>query len=723
MRDGDDGLAVWSGTRESPRGAIFESVMRGIKSCLLPVLGWLALAGAPLAGAESGAPTPAGVKPVRGVQATFTALPSGASDVRSERLVALTVPAGTQPTALLPAGRFHVVFETSLTLPLRGVITFSFAGSGAAKLVVNGETVCEESGAVLGTKSSAAISLNQGANKLQVFYESPAAGDAAFRLYWAGKDFAREPVPPTALWRDPAASSLRAAERVRAGRALVTELHCLKCHAAGFPGAAAGEAAPSLEDAGARFRSDWLAAWIADPKKMRADTAMPRLALVSQDAADIAAWLSTQGRPAAAPLFGPGLTVAGAKLFTDLHCIACHALPGRPAQVGNLSRVSLAYAKAKWQPAALVAFLLNPGDYHSAIRMPQFRLSNDEARALTAFLLTQEGSIPPKSQGDPVRGQSLLAAAGCAQCHSGLTARGNVPVLAAAGSGHGSFPALSSRLDWSRGCMADTVAARGRAPDFSLDAEARESLRAFAATGMESLQNETPIEFAQRQYTVLRCAACHARDGREAAFASLDEEIKQLREELAIGEGGENGSEESLDQSPPDLTWAGEKLQADWLKHQIAGDLRSASRPWLKARMPGFGARAEGLAHGLALGHGEALRETPLPAADVVRVKLGETLVGPQAFNCVMCHAAGGQPASAPFGAPGINFALVPERLRLEHYHRWLDHPQRITPATKMPKFTDTHGRSLQTAFLEGDAHAQWDAIHAYLRQLAAAPK
>jgi hypothetical protein len=88
-------------------------------------------------------------------------------------------------------------------------------------------------------------------------------------------------------------------------------------------------------------------------------------------------------------------------------------------------------------------------------------------------------------------------------------------------------------------------------------------------------------------------------------------------------------------------------------------------------------------------------------------------------FNCVSCHAVGPQPASAAFGAPGVDFSRVHERVNFEWFQRWLDDPPRLAPATKMPKFTDHARRSMQTAILEGDAHAQWEAIYEYLKSVA----
>jgi mono/diheme cytochrome c family protein len=649
-----------------------------------------------------------------GVQVTFTPVKGGTVDARHDRLIALYVPSGTPPSPFLAPGPFRAHWEAALSVPLRSTVSFSFEGAGSATLSVNDVPVLEEGGQ-LGTKTSAPITLNKGRNKIAISYASPDSGDAVFRLFWSGKDFGREPLPPAVLSCDFASPEIATGNRLRTGRSLFAERHCAACHAdaAGDSRADEGmpemaEAAPSLQDADIRFRADWVAAWIADPKKIRPDATMPRLPLSKQDAADIAVALTARGRPGAAPIFNEPLVASGARLFVELRCVACHALPGQPWKLGERTRVSLEFTAQKWQPAALIAFLLNPRDYHPAARMPQFRLSNDEAASLAAFVLSRKETPLPAVDGDLARGAALIQTAGCLQCHDGIPRTSGAPA-----------PTMPSLARLERGCLAETPDARGKAPDFAFDPEERAALRTFVETDRRSLRRDSPPEFAERQFAALRCAACHACDGRDSSWGAVAAEVGALREEFGMAEGGESGAEEGLDQEPPDLTWAGEKLKLRWLERQIAGELPQRARPWLKARMPGFAGHAEQIAKGLTLEHGQSLEERPAPKLDAGIIETGRKLVGADAFNCIACHAVGEQPASAPFGAPGINFALVSERLRMDYFRRWLDYPQRITPSTKMPKFTDPAGRSLQTTVLGGDAHAQWDAIHAYLEQLA----
>ena len=99
-----------------------------------------------------------------------------------------------------------------------------------------------------------------------------------------------------------------------------------------------------------------------------------------------------------------------------------------------------------------------------------------------------------------------------------------------------------------------------------------------------------------------------------------------------------------------------------------------------------------------------------------MRLTAGETLLGEHGgFNCTTCHGVGDRPPTAVFEAPGINLGLTPQRLRKGYYHRWVMHPLRADPETKMPRFADDDGKTPLTDFYEGDAHEQFEAIWQYL--------
>jgi len=425
---------------------------------------------------------------------------------------------------------------------------------------------------------------------------------------------------------------------------------------------------------------------------------------VDQRAADLAAYFVSTGAPKEGKPIDDSLAAPGGALFANLGCIACHTKPDADGQDEH-DRVPLTHVKAKWLPDALRTYLQDPAKSYAWNRMPHFRLSETEADQLTAYLLTnasREFKDAPK--GDATRGAQLLATSGCLNCHAG------VPPT--------TTPALTATLKsgWTKGCLASDAATRGKAPDFAFTPAQRESLLAFAASGFESLKQDAPGEFAERQIKNLRCTACHARDGQQSIWSQLEEEVVALQSASPLEEGE---GKPIYTTALPLLTWFGEKLRPDYLASFIAGHEKDKPRPWLIARMPGFATPAEALSKGLPRQHGFG-PITPEPVGDPEKIKAGQTLAGENGgFNCIQCHILGDRAATAVFEAPGPNLAWTPKRIRHEYFLRWTLAPTRIDPETKMPRFADEHGKTPLTDFFHGQATEQFEAIWQYLQTFA----
>ncbi len=82
----------------------------------------------------------------------------------------------------------------------------------------------------------------------------------------------------------------------------------------------------------------------------------------------------------------------GESLWTSIGCTTCHGAEAEHA-------LGMENLVASWSRPALQAFLLDPAAVHPAGRMPSFNLTEDEASALSAFLLsTAEGSTVVRSR-------------------------------------------------------------------------------------------------------------------------------------------------------------------------------------------------------------------------------------------------------------------------------------------------------------------------------------
>lgn len=652
-------------------------------------------------------------KLAQGLTLTFTS--GDKTDARSARLVALHIPAGQPATPFLPAGAFTARWEGQISSPLRDEYTFAADVKGSFKLTINGKLVLEGAGDTTAQTVNKAFQLNKGANAFVAEFSNDGTSDALIRLNWWTKEFPAEPVPPAVFTHDVNAKSLRVGVLARDGRMLFAQLRCAACHAdaalippkgEGMPEMA--QDAPLFDEVGAKFNETWLAHWINDPHSIRPRALMPRLfnagpGKIDQRAADLAAYFISLGKrddtaPAAenAPL--------GGALFANFGCIACHTMPDFKG-VDEQRRVPLSHVKAKWQPRALREYLKDPAKNYAWTHMPNFRLTEEEAERLTAYLLSgPQRDFPAGPKGDMAKGAQALVTAGCLNCHAGMPPTTQPPL------------AQTLKNGWTKGCMAADPPSRGHAPDFNLTDRERDALRAFAVAGFASLKQDTVLEFAERQFMNMRCGACHSRDNEPSVWSSVEAEMAPLQ---AAAPTQPEGAAPVSAAGAPTSTWFGEKLRPAWMEQFVAGKLAYKPRPWLIARMPGFAMVAKGLAEGFSHEHGFPPAIESEGAIDSSKVKAGEVLLGENGgFNCITCHAVGERPATAVFEAPGVNFVYSYERLRPEYYRRWVLHPLRIDPETKMPKFADDEGKTPLTDFFEGDARQQFDAIWQDLRTL-----
>ncbi len=676
----------------------------------------------------------------RGLILTLTDPRSGVTDARVSRLAALGVPEGTCPSPFLDPGPFQAAWRGHLSLDETAELEFSAEGRGRVKLTIDGKTLLAGEGDDLSDIAGSRARLRRGARKLVLEYDAPHRGAAWLRLYWAGRGFARETVPATAFRHDPGIPELERGARLREGRRVVATRGCLKCHAprdgpwppAGLMPELSADA-PSFEGIGSRLEAGWMARWILSPSALRPSALMPELqgrregGASREDEAralDIATYLSTLvDREAGSPAGGdpgeaepsPQAALAGGDLFAKLGCIACHLRPDDARPQAGDGRIALRSSRWKWRDAALEEYLLRPDERHRSTRMPDFKLARLEAKRLAAFL--RNASPPPPEGsgslgGDVREGQRLVETLGCLNCHQ-LSIENK----------HRARPLEAiTRLDWSRsGCAAEAPRPSGEprsagggspgahGPRFLLSSTERQALAALldADPDLRSLRRRDLAEAAARSIDALQCRACHDRDGVQAALGALAGETENLASKAPSA---------ITVQARPALTFAGEQLHTAWLRKLIAGDLGYTLRPWLDARMPAFPAHAEVLAQGMVLDHGQSLEPDPEAPGSSEGAEIGKRLLGTAGgFSCITCHAAGSAPAQMQLHFGVINLAHARERIRHEFYLRWVLNPQRVSPLTMMPAYTDEDGRTALSEVHEGDGRKQFGAIWEYL--------
>ena len=651
--------------------------------------------------------------------ATYTS--GDQSDTRTVRLPALYVKKGNPASSGIAPGPFTVTWKTNLQLDARSRLYFSFEGRGKATLNIDGEEALSSEGD-LSTARSERLRLNAGDTPIEITYTSNEDGSGQFRLFWEERSFFRESIPSTAFAQPQVVNGVLSIGNNNMSRRLIAEHNCTKCHAPDKP---FGEGAmpelsndsPDLTTIGERVTESWLRQWIAQPHTLKPTTTMPAMVDPSTDegkqqAADLAAYLASLGakEEKSHAAFSPDLIKHGGQLFHELGCVACHTLPDNKAPDLKNSRHPLNNIAWKFQPSQLELFLKNPQAHYNSIGMPDFRFSDEEASALAAYLTTTSKGHETKSldlpaKGDATKGKALAKTLHCAACHTGPEKNDSpfAPPLASL-----STPKDVANL---KGCLAENAEARGAAPRLNptlwKDLHSLPFLIPTSQT-FDSLHRDTPAEFAERQFTTQRCFACHDRDGQQSLLASTHQESKPLIAHI-------EGHDEKLDQSRPHLTHIGEMLNTTYIESMLDGTVKERARPWLDMRMPAFHHNANKLAAGLTRLHGIAPCGPDETKRDPELAKTGHILAGQTGLACIICHGVNDTKPLAAFEVQGIDLDQAHQRLRPEYFHRWMPNPLRITPDSKMPRYTLGDGSALRPDILNGDAKKQFQALWHYL--------
>jgi mono/diheme cytochrome c family protein len=531
------------------------------------------------------------------------------------------------------------------------------------------------------------------------------------------------------------------------GQRLFEQIGCTGCHLVeGYEDIP--KIGPSLRRVRAKVDPSWMVKWVQDPHKYRPRTRMPNFSLENDQAVAIASylwsvsmkegeeWLGRHPLPVGYRDQDPQLVGRGKALVESVGCRGCHGFAeGEFSTVlGKNKNIipSLQKIAAKVGPRWTYHWLKNPRGYSPDTRMPSLRLSDEEALAITAYLMTLGKKAKPiaglekrlRDSKNVRRGETLIRKYGCFGCHDipGMEKESRIGVeLTTFGSKPLEELFFGNRTDihetwddWTFNKLkTPRIYATPRVeqvmPQFNLAEDDIRALRVLLNSFREEKvperyradHSEKVVEVVEgrRMMHQYNCIGCHVIENR-GGF------IRKYYQNPAL--------------APPSLDGEGEKVQANWL----FGFLKSPIplRPWFKVRMPTFGFSDEKANLLVSFFTNLSKVKVPYVFFDPRKipegyVKAASTMFSKDYFDCLSCHQQGDRKPEGPPEGWAPDLTLAKERLNPHWILRWLRDPQKVQPGTKMPSFYPEGPEDI----LGGKDEKQLEALRDYIMVLGRA--
>ena len=184
-----------------------------------------------------------------------------------------------------------------------------------------------------------------------------------------------------------------------AGRAgqLIRDLNCFSCHAINGRG---GDMAPDLTWEGSSVQREWLVQFFRNPNTLRPALIrrMPKFNLTDAEINTLTDYILTVYQSPkvdrdAMPLAGyaPAQIEQGKQLYYSKYgCQACHIIDSK--QDKGYIGPTLSHVGSRLTAAWVYDWMKDPSALRPGTQEPKRNMSDEDARALTAFLMSQKGS-------------------------------------------------------------------------------------------------------------------------------------------------------------------------------------------------------------------------------------------------------------------------------------------------------------------------------------------
>lgn len=565
--------------------------------------------------------------------------------------------------------------------------------------------------------------------------------------------------------------------------------------------------APSLVKIAAKTSREWMRKWLDHPKEFRANTFMPQFWNLDNNRSGVrfvASSTGSDGKPLMIdwadrnaveqeaiteylfkisekpeqPSPPKGDPAQGEKLVNSVGCMGCHVVDQKLADLAFRDRSHrsqgpmLAGSGSKYNEGWLYAWLKNPSQYRHDTRMPNLRLTDQEAADITAWLMSSKNAAFDEKKVPEVK-STVLADTAIDYLKDSMSMK---EAVAKAGTmpDEAKLLMLGEKLVQRYGCM-NCHAIRGleNAKPISIDlnewaaksptkldfgfVEVPRNNYAFlhqklaAPRSLDRVETKQPQEllrmpqynFTEEQIELIMTAVMGmtgedpgpkaARELKQGEAEWLVENGRSLIKELNclgchINENGFGGAiRRTMDSDqtylfPPSLQGVGTKVRSDWLHSFLKNPGNHVFRYWLTVRMPTYNLTDDQLN---TLTQYFALRDKQpyphetdvaenLPPPSRETVETGEKILAEA--KCMICHQVRTPEAAAAAGNPAINLADVKQRMRTKGLTTWLHNPLAVTPGVNMPSFWPEGQANPLPHILGGDNEKQIQAVADYLR-------
>lgn len=510
------------------------------------------------------------------------------------------------------------------------------------------------------------------------------------------------------------------------GKELFVEYGCINCHRVNGL-----EWAPKIGPDLARIKEkvypEWMFSWIKKPTDYLPHTRMPQVPWENdEEVTQAMAYIFSKSEPfnwkfGKNP--GGGDAAAGAQVFETVGCIACHSVGGKGGDAGPaLDRIA-EKTSADW----IYNWIQNPKNWTDHARMPSLRLTAEEARNVTAFLISK-GQVPQPNealrtalaeQKNIDEGFKVISKYGCNACHNikgfedfgrpsvDLTEFGRKDVHELA-FGDAKIPETWEA--WTNGKLTNPQMflderSTSVMPKPNINDEQRKALVIFLKGQKPEVlpKEKTPydpvVEKGRQLVFWYNCKQCHVIEGQGGKVAEFIPEPNDL---------------------PPNLASTGARLQTQWMTQFLQNPANYPEiRDWLKIRMPTFNFTDEEtdalVRYFKKIANvGTLLEGTPHKTISPEMLAAGKDLVGPENFQCASCHIINGVlPAAGPtVWAPDLAYGH--NRLRPQWINSWVRDPAKFVPGIRMPGYYPEGGQG-PASILGGDVDKQVQAIVDYI--------